>query len=256
MFVAAANAGIGGVISWDYGTHYWPDPEDLMVSGGNCLWMVPNSRANIEDVASEFYLRSLLQNYIPAHSDVLMTKWTGEDMRAASFKRPDGNYTFIVEANEAAANRSLSLNFSKALGKTVYKFAYTKAQVTNGNATAPACVKSFAGTGSKLTDTIGKEYTTIIYTTAPPKKQVELNAVTFGASAGASVQFDARLVDCANEQIGWEITAATNAAAKGGIDQNGRYTASASARAGDKIAVCAYLKSNPSVYAAGAVYIQ
>ena len=260
FLIGCANTGIAGAARWAYCTQYWTDPLGFGSHRGSyqSLWLPPCTTDMVNNgVLEKFYEESILTNYVKAGSDVLMVKWEGQDTRVAAFRLPDGNYTIVVEMNEADSERKLDIQFDRAIGKTFYKMVFNHRVEKNGNALVPRNTAAFQNVGKSLTDTVGAEYATYVYTTARPIKQVELNQVTANCTAGSSVQFRANLVDCDNgDSIEWSIAAATDEAKKGSVDHNGVYTADTGASAGSTIAVKAALKSNPKVYAIAVVTIQ
>lgn len=258
-FISCANSGIGGAARWSYSGQYWPDPAGWGSYENNyhSLYLCPLTLDATENgVLDKYYEDSLLTNYVKAGSEVLMVDWTGEDTRVAAFKLPDGNYTVIVEVNDASREREIKLNFDKSLGKTFYRMSFSHNVKNTGNATVQPCDKKFENVGKTVTDTVGKEYAYYVYTTCTPIKQVELNRVTAEISAGETAQFTASLIDCpAGEEIVWTISSEVGGH-KGTVSQSGLYTASADAVAGDMIAVRASLKSDPTVYSVAIIEIK
>ena len=92
----------------------------------------------------------------------------------------------------------------------------------------------------------------VMFTTLPPIKQVELDAVEVHAKASGSVQLHATLLD-AEGQIEWSVASSTGAL--GSVDKNGLYTADKAAKPGDVIAVRAGLRGEPLTYAIAIVRI-
>lgn len=258
-FISCANSGIGGAARWSYTGQYWPDPAGWGSYSDNyhSLYLGPLSLDTVENgVLDKYYEDTLLTNYVKAGSNVLYVDWTGEDTRVAAFKLPDGNYTVIVEVNDANKDREIKLNFDKSLGKTLYRMSFSHNVKNTGNATVQPCDKKFENAGKTITDTVGKEYAYYVYTTCTPIKQVELNRVTAEISAGETAQFTASLVDCpSSEEIVWTISSNVGGH-KGTISPSGLYTAAADAVAGDMVAVRASLKSDSSVYSVAIIKIK
>ena len=296
--IMGANTGCKLVNNWDMGTGYYPNPNPNGIKFSNFVTGI-GQQFNLGTaygdarVATNYYWVSLYQNYVPMHSDVLMTEWEGEDLRVSSYKLPDGNYTFVVEVNEGDANRNIKLNFDKALGfDRLYRYTFTNEhgrgeEFTNdtyhgsdfnlngaviqsdGRATLSADKKS-------ATDTVGRGYAVYVYSTKAPVKNVTLKEVTkeLEVSDERTVRFEAN-TNVSGVQVKWAVLASAaskgktiaekDAADKGTIDQNGVYTAGANAIAGDRIAVAAYIDSNnngefdrtiDTTYALGVVYIR
>ena len=258
-FISCANSGIGGAARWSYSGQYWPDPAGWGSYENNyhSLYLCPLSLDAVENgVLDKYYEDSLLTNYVKAGSDVLYVDWTGEDTRVSAFKLPDGNYTVIVEVNDAKQERKINLNFDKALGKTLYRMSFSHNVKNTGNATVQPCDKKFDNVGKSITDNVGVGYAYYVYTTCPPIKQVELNKVTAEISAGETVQFTTKLVDCpSNEEIVWSISSEVGGH-KGSVNQRGLYIAATDAIAGDMVAVRASLKSDPTVYSVAIIKIK
>ena len=296
--IMGANTGCKLVNNWDMGTGYYPNPNPNGIKFSNFVTGI-GQQFNLGTaygdarVATNYYWVSLYQNYVPMHSDVLMTEWEGEDLRVSSYKLPDGNYTFVVEVNEGDANRNIKLNFDKALGfDRLYRYTFTNEHgrgeefenktyhgsdfnlngaviQSDGRATLSADKKS-------ATDTVGKGYAVYVYSTKAPVKNVTLKEVTkeLEVSDERTVRFEAN-TNVSGAQVKWAVLASAaskgktiaekDAADKGTIDQNGLYTAGANAIAGDRIAVAAYIDSNnngefdrtiDTTYALGVVYIR
>ena len=258
-FISCANSGIGGAARWSYSGQYWPDPAGWGSYENNyhSLYLCPLSLDATENgVLDKYYEDSLLTNYVRAGSEVLMVDWTGEDTRVSAFKLPDGNYTVIVEVNDAKTDREIKLNFDKSVGKTFYRMSFSHDVKNSGNATVQPCDKKFNNIGKSITDKVGSGYAYYVYTTCTPIKQVELNRVTAEISAGDTTQFTSKLVDCpSSEEIVWTISS-TVGGHKGTISQSGFYTAAADAVAGDMIAIRASLKSDPTVYSVAIIKIK
>ncbi len=296
--IMGANTGCKLVNNWDMGTGYYPNPNPNGIKFSNFVTGIGQqfnlgTKYGEARVATNYYWVSLYQNYVPMHSDVLMTEWQGEDLRVSSYKLPDGNYTFVVEVNEGDANRNIKLNFDKALGfDRLYRYTFTNEhgrgeEFTNdtyygsdfnlngaviqsdGRATLSADKKS-------ATDTVGRGYAVYVYSTKAPVKNVTLKEVTkeLEVSDERTVRFEAN-TNVSGAQVKWAVLASAaskgktiaekDAADKGTIDQNGLYTAGANAIAGDRIAVAAYIDSNnngefdrtiDTTYALGVVYIR
>lgn len=279
--ILSANTGCKLINNWDYGAAYYPNPNPQgikshkFVTGNGQLFTLGEQNGQAR-IATNYYFVSLFQNYVPAHSDVLMVDWTGEDVRVSAFKLPDGNYTFVVEVNEGDANRNIKLNFDKALGfDRLYRYTFTNEHgrgeefenktyhgsdfnlngaviQSDGRATLSADKKS-------ATDTVGKGYAVYIYSTKGNVKNVTLEKVVQDVvlEETKTVDFNATTNDDGtweNAEIKWTVLASAketgktrqekDSAPKGSIDANGTYTIGAGAQPGEKIAIAAYIDDN------------
>lgn len=283
FFIACANAGIKGLNAWEFGTSYYPCIGNMkssnFVDGAGSVFGVGNKKSDYK-VATNYRLFSLLANYVPAHSDVLMTEWEGEDIRAASFKLADGNYTFVVEANKADAARAVNLKLDKAVGK-LYRYHFVDTLADSENRSLQGILiqpdKEIASS-AVISDEIDSGYGVYVYSTKAPAKQVKLDKSVEETEKTQSVQINAELLNCGNlSNIKWEITAASknsgtslkdkdlmnDASRKGSITFNGNvctYTPGSAAQSGDSVAIRATLSDSSGketgVYSVAVIYIK
>ena len=271
QLVATANVGLFGILDWGMTGGYVSKPVGFTPSDGStAAWEIPRNDAYIDRVQHNFYDEVLLTNYIPAHSDVLMVDWTGDDIHGSAFKLPDGNYTILIDAAgnidttigteyeyEETTERDITFNLS-GLSKdvTFYKYSYDPDEVVlNPHATIPVAEEKMTTDDGVFKDTIDKDYGMYLYTTMAPVKQIEIESDSLLHKIAAnepSYDFDAKLIDCEGE-IEWSITVATDGMRNdittyGSIDKNGVYTPDPAAKEGDKIAIRATLKSDPKVF--------
>lgn len=298
--IAVANAGCQGMASWGITGGWIPETNNFNVASGfQASWNTPLNETAIkldEDhkvegkylsygVNANFYEKSLLTNYVPMYSDVLMIDWEGDDVRGAAFKTPDGNYTVVIEANGhvdhtladryyAGLVRNLTINFKNNDKDLVFNKFHVNldTQEVNGHATVNPCEKTInVKAGEALKDTLDKEYGLYVYTTLPPIKQIEIdtsvntalqevkelggivsqpNSIWFDAYEDDTFDLDAKLIDCENEEIVWSV--ARTAGADNFININsttGVITFNqANVTEGSRAAVRASLKSNPDIY--------
>lgn len=275
--IMGANTGCKLVNNWDMGTGYYPNPNPNGIKFSNFvtgLGQQFNLGTAYGDarVATNYYWVSLYQNYVPMHSDVLMTEWEGEDLRVSSYKLPDGNYTFVVEVNEASSNRNIKFNFNEALpsGKQLYRYTFTNEHGRgeefenktyhgsdfnlNGAVIQSDGKATISSDRKSATDTVGKGYAAYVYSTKAPVQNVTLKEVTKTLENGkSSVKFEADS-NIRNANIKWAVLASAKAsgktigekdsADKGTISQDGVYTKGANPNPGDRIAIAAYIDSN------------
>lgn len=261
-FIAAANTGSHGLANWQYGSSLYGSRfvESSFADGMGSLYSV-GSKASDYKVTTNYRLAALLQRYVPAHSDVLMNTWEGDDLRVSSFKLEDGNYTFVVEAKKTDAARTINLKLDKAVGK-LYRYHFVESLSDTDNRKLQGTLirsdKSFASAAS-ITDTIDGEYGVYVYSTKAPVKQIELDKGVETIKKNNTLTINAKLLDCGNNSnIKWEISAASkndgksiadkdlmgDVKTKGSISGNGltcTYTPGANASSGDSIAIRATL---------------
>ena len=296
--IVTANTGIRAFLNWGFSGAALSDPSFFEPNGGWAdSWYTPNeNEAKLNRVNLAFLEIAMITNNIKDHSDVLMSSWTGDDVRCAAFRsQKTGDFTILIEANGSnnasvgteyevknTTSRDITVNLlnnNKNLKLYKYHFnpdAYvdrdTDEKVLGTQINPHATMISpelLAGTyKSKFTDTIGKEYGVYVYTTYKPKSQVEISclggeeasdSVVQKCMPGGRLNFSARLIDCnANDSVVWSISESITANGNAGtIDQNGVYTAAANAAQGDKIAIRASLKSNPKkIFDAVIIHIQ
>lgn len=265
-FIAAANSGAHGLGGWEYGTSFYASgsylKEHIFADGSGALFSV-GEIADKYKVTTNYRLVTLLDRYVPAHSDVLLNVWEGDDLRVSSFKLSDGNYTFVVEAKKTGTERNIKLNLDKAVGKLYrYRFSDTLSDSENRKlqGTVIRSDKSFASSAT-ISDTIDGEYGVYVYSTKAPVPQVRIDKALETIQKSGSLTLNAELLDVAaadNGGIEWEITAASkksgasleekdlmgSASTRGSISKNGStctYTPGSAAQSGDSVAIRATL---------------
>ena len=213
-----------------------------------------NSVDGIDTLPQEYAECGLMTNYIDRDSDVLMVDWTGDDIRAAVFKAPDGTYTIIVDTKGGEENLDLKFNLSENLNTTFYKFMYDRDAKPIMNALLPLCMDEIKVT-DRFTDTVDKKEAMYIYTTKKPRNQISLNSVGEKVAVGDTFTFEAELFDCpADAKVEWSISAANGK--KGSIDENGVYTPDPEAKKGEFVAIRATLSTDKNIYATAVVEIR
>ena len=250
VFIAAANTGTKGLLSWNFSTMYMGDPLYYEIGGDQdtSAFKSPKSIDDVDLVYGKSNIFGLLGQYASHGMDVLYCERTGDDLRVTTLRDSDGNYTLVVEANDAKAQRHVEIDFSKAVNKTFYRFTYNRASKVDANFTIPACNKTFNNIGTTLYDTLEKDYGVYIYTTKKPIKQINLSVVGKTVQPGDKVNLGATMVDCdAGDKILYKVNKAT--ADKGTVSGNGVYTVPSNAKSGDTVSVKAYLESDSNVYA-------
>ncbi len=287
--IASANSGGKGINNWEYGTSFYPCVSSVKgsdyVDGAGSVFAGGN-KASEYKVATNYRISSLLSNYVTAHSDVLMSKWEGEDIRVASFKLPDGNYTFVVEANKSSDLRNLKITLDNSVGK-LYRYHFNDSVNADGtikdseNRSLQGIMiqadKEFEPS-AVINDTIDNDYGVYVYSTKAPVKQIKLDKAVVEIDKSETLEINAELLNCGGfSNVKWEITAASknsgtslknkdlmnNAERKGSITSNGKkctYTPGSTAKSGDAVAIRAtLLDSNGNktgTYSVAVVYIK
>lgn len=272
QMICAANVGLYGVLDWGMTGGYVPKPVGFTPSDGpTAAWEIPRNDVYLDRVQYNFFDESLLTNYIPAHSDVLMVDWTGDDIHGSAFKLPDGGYTILIDAAgninttigseyeyKETSERNITFNLS-GLDKDVTFYRYTydpDDQYLNPHATINTSDKKLSTKDGVFKDTIDKDYGMYLYTTMAPVKQIEIDgdSILHKIEEGTETySFSAKTIDCKGDIV-WSISAATDGDRHskmdkcGKINSKGVYTLDKDAKVGDKIAIRASLKSDPKVH--------
>lgn len=270
--ICTANVGLYGVLSWGMTGGYVPEPVGFTPGDGfTAAWEIPDKDVTLDSIQHTFFEQTLITNYIPAHSDVLMVDWTGDDIRGSAFALPDGGYTILIDAKgntditrdseyavEETSERNITFNL-KGLDEdvTFYRYGYDPdEQVLNPHGTVNSPDYTVNTKNGVFKDTVDKDYGMYLYTTLKPIKQIEIDGDSIlhkVAKNAGTYDFDAKCIDC-EDDIVWSISAATDGERNdnwdncGSIDQNGTYTIDENAEVFDKIAIRASLKSDPSIY--------
>lgn len=282
--IAAANTGISSVNNWEYGTSFYPLVSNIKgidyCDGAGAQFASSNTATGYR-VTTNYRLTSLFGNYVDAHSDVLQCDWEGDDIRVASFKLPDGGYTFVIEAKKSEDARTLNIKLDKKIGKLYrYKFVDSKNDIKNRDlrGTIAQSDKTFTNV-TTVTDTLDNDYCVYFYSTKPPVAQVELDKAVDEITKSDTLTINASLLDCeSGAKIKYSISAASQKIGKsliekdimgdvsrcGTISDNGNgkcvYTPGANAKSGDSVAIRATLcdssGNETDTYAVAIVYIK
>ena len=258
QLICSANTGVTGLMHWEGigGT----EPTVPFWSAGGYISYVPRNKETAQKIGYFYNGCSLINNYVGTYADVLYVDWNGKDIRTSAFKRSDGEYTIIVEANNCSSERELTLKFDKKLGKKVYRYSYDyseRAARLNGyDSIIPLNEKVYNNVGTTIKDKLSEKYRVYIYTTATPKKQIAFDNVWNECKKDDSIKLSANLLDCnANDEMVWSVLRTTGSA-KGVISNSGEYTPAQSAKPGDLIAIKASLKNDNSIYSVALVSIK
>ena len=282
--IAAANTGALGANNWHIATSFFPCVNSIgstaWCDGAGLQFVAGDSKEDCR-VTTNYRLTSLFGNYVDIHSDVLKSEWEGDDIRVASFKLPDGGYTFVVESKKSDSARTLKLAFDKNVGTLYrYKFVDSTSDPKNRNlgGTIASCDKTFNNV-TELTDTLDNDYCVYFYSTKPPVAQVELDKAVETIGKTETLAINAKLLDCeAGCTVKYTISAASknngtslvdkdlmeDSSRRGDItdDGNGKcvYTPGANAQSGDSVAIRATLYDSngnkTDTYAVAIIYIE
>ncbi len=285
-FIAAANTGAGGLANWSYASSYYPCVYQLnsykLADGSGQLFSAQNGKDTYR-LTANYRLAALLQHTVPQYSNVLTTKWEGEDLRVTAFKLKDGGYTFVVEAKKSESERTLKLKLNEAFGKKLYKYNFIDNKNENHNALQGALLQPVSDfnvetTAKSFSDTLNKDYGVYVYSTVAPSKEVVLDKALEEVSKGESLTINASLVNCTGD-IEWKVTAASKSSGTSLEDKNllgegdGKISNSnitvtqgnnkqctlnipSTLKSGDSVAVRATLKGEPNTYAVVVVYVK
>lgn len=284
FIIAAANTGAIGVNNWEYGTSFYPlvsNVKGINWCDGAGAQFASGNTASDYRVTTNYRLTSLFGNYVEAHSDVLMSKWEGDDIRVASFKLPDGGYTFVVESKKSKSARTLKLSLDKNVG-TLYRYKFIDSTGDTKNRDLRGTIAGYDKTFNnvtELTDTLDNDYCVYFYSTKAPVAQIELDKAVETIAKTDTLEVNAGLLNCeSGATVKYSISAASkktgtslkdkelmdDASRRGEIsdDGNGKcvYTPGSNAHSGDSIAIRATLcdsnGNETDTYSVVVVYIE
>jgi hypothetical protein len=236
--IKAANEGLSAALVWQLNGVWVEDPDEGTDTNGTyTLW---DSLVTAKSPNPRYYEAGPLMRYIPAHSEVLSVETDSDDVRAAAFRGPDGEYTVVVETNESTAPRELTVDFSGVdIDRTFHRVTYTESVQPEENALLPAASASLPA-GSSFTDTVNAERNVVVYTTTDPETQVAVEPVNPTVTGGDTLDLDATVID-GSGGVTWSVVGDDN----GTIDASGVYTSPAVAEA-RLVAVRAVSTSDPT----------
>ncbi len=254
-FMSIIHGGMRGGNYWTYQGSVIADPNFMGFGDYDdprCGWWgKPYNSFFVEHYP--YHEFTLFSHYLPCHSKVIETAVYDEDTRIEVIETPDGNYSVFVESNESKFDKTINVNFSKAIGKTFTKHVYKEKDVTlDGNLRIPPVCAEIE-VDSTLTDTIDSDYQLVCYTTIPAYRQVEITETRVKVGIGESYQLESRLLDCEGE-IEWTVEHSQGAPCT--VDQNGLVTTHPVSRPNDKHCIKATLKGHPETYAVSLIVIE
>lgn len=259
VVMAVTNFGLSGAFNWIMSDVHMTEPNLFPISWCNNLWGDAASPEGVTRTYGSFYPLSLFMRYVPAHSQTVWCTCSGDDVRAAAYKTPAGEYVVAVEVKNAARERRLSIEFGEPVNRTFYKHAVRHPvhymhpeRYVDGNVTIPACVQEIP-VQDTLADTADRGYSLLFYTTEKPYAQVMLEDVNPSVRPGESLCLRGRVLD-GDGDLEWSVAASTGPA--GTVDSAGRYTADAQAKPGDVVAVRAQLAGPESGYGIALIKIK
>jgi len=216
--IGSANNGIHSNLVWQMNGVMTNDPAGD-TNGAFNMW--DSLVLGLEPTAA-FYEAGLLMRYIPAHSTVLGTSTSHDDVRATAFRDADGELTVLVET-ESGSPKDVRVEFTgDDVEDGFTRLAFSDSIVEREeNALLPASTGTLTPQGNAFVDdAIGDEHTFAIYTTAPAATQVALDPVQSTIAGGAQIDLDAEIIDGAG-QLEWSVVGDGN----GSVDADGVYTA-------------------------------
>lgn len=250
--IAAANAGARCALSWCLGGGYCVAPIGMWM-GGQTAFITESSVKNTKEVCTTYDEVVLITNYVDAHSDVLMSKWTGDDIKLTSFRSPDGNYTILLETDESDKEYKINIRFKKAINKTFYRMGSDRSETPTIDYTIPSYDKKFDNVTVSIADELPAGPAMYVYTTKEPVKQIKLDQYTAVITKDETAKFVATPIDCSGE-IEWSISAVKGK--PGTLSHDGVYTPNPNAKKRDAVAIRAALKDNPNIYTTAMVEIK
>jgi hypothetical protein len=216
--IRSANSGVHSNLVWQLNGVMTDDPRGD-TNGSFNMW--DSLVLGLEPTAA-FYEAGLLMRYIPAHSTVLGTEVSHDDVRAAAFRDADGELTVLVETAPGAP-KDVRVEFAGGkVNDTFHRFAFDDSVAQpEENALLPASSGQLKAKKSSFTDAeIGDAHTFAIYTTAPPATQVAVTPTQSTVAGGGQVQLDAAIID-GKGKVTWSVVDEGN----GSVDRRGVFTA-------------------------------
>ncbi len=233
------RSGLNGGLYWTYMGVMMTDPTWLGLRGG---WVSPAyDPEQINKENDSYHHFSLFTHYMPRHSSVLECTVSDDDIRAEVIRTPDGEYTVFVENKAGVKNKTLHINFGKALNRKFRKHVYRLDCVKDGNMLVPAAEKEFDVTDS-LEDVVDKEYCLVAYTSIPEYKQIKMDSIEVYCPVGESIQLGCELIGCEGE-VEWTVEYCSGPQCF--VDENGVFTQGEGTLGGHIYCVRATLKSDP-----------
>lgn len=218
--VRSANDGVHSNLIWQLNGVMTGDPAGD-TNGSYNLW--DSLILGLAPTAA-FYEAGPLLRYVPAHSTVLVTEASDDDVRATAFRAPDGELTVLVETQEGAS-KDVRVQFEGGDATDAFtRISYTDAIAQpEDNALLPASSGTLTPAGNAFTDdTVGAEHSYAIYTTTPTATQVAMTPVRSEVAGGGQVQLGASVIDGTGTPT-WSVVGEGN----GSVDANGVFTAPA-----------------------------
>jgi hypothetical protein len=239
--IAAANNGWSAAVHWMLNGVVLTDTKAVLDSGTMFSWTgFHQKKVNLDGVNYPFYELGLLSNYIPAHSQVIVSSSDSEYVRTAVFQTGSSDYTVVVETESMTDEYNINIDFGTKINKKFNKFLLNNSIMKDANAIIPRCLKQF-NVDRTLSDVVGKGYSLIVYTTLPPTTQVKMDKVLVQINVGSSVQLNAEVIDNTGG-VEWSVLYGP-----GEIDKKGLYTAPENAK-GKTAVVKATSKKDPDAY--------
>ncbi|GAA5210598.1 chitobiase/beta-hexosaminidase C-terminal domain-containing protein [Microbacterium kyungheense] len=218
--IRSANGGVHSNLVWQLNGVMTDDPRGD-TNGSFNMW--DSLVLGLKPTAA-FYEAGLLMRYIPAHSTVLGTEVSDDDIRATAFRDADGELTVLVETAEGRP-KDVKVQFTGGnVNDRFNRFVFDDSVAQpEANALLPATTGQFKPKKSAFIDgEIGSAHTFAIYTTAPAETQVAMTPAQSTVAGGAQVDLDASIID-GSGKLTWSVVGEGN----GSVDANGVFTAPA-----------------------------
>ncbi len=247
--IKAANEGLSSALIWQLNGVWVEDPdEDTDTNDTYTLW---DTVLTAQSPNPRYYEAGLLLRYVPAHSQVLQTVTSTDDVRAATFRNSAGDYTIVVETNENADPRTLQFDFSGlGVNKTFHRMVYNDAVTPEPHAALPGVSANFSATTGFTDSGVSAQRNVIVYTTLAPEGQVSVSPTRASISGGQSVSLSSAVSDLGGTGVTWSVVGSGN----GSVTSGGVYTAP-SVLAPRNVAVRATSTVDASVYGVALIHV-
>lgn len=216
--IKSANEGVHSNLVWQLNGVMTDDPAGD-TNGSFNMW--DSLVLGLEPTAA-FSEAGLLMRYVPAHSTVLATSTSADDIRATAFRDEEGEYTVLVES-QGGAEIDVRVEFDgERVKDRFHRFSFEDADANPGaNALLPASEGTLTPKRGSFTDSsFGAAHEFAVYTTADPAVQVALDPVQSTVRGGESIQLSADVID-GKKGVTWSVVGDGN----GSVSKKGVFTA-------------------------------
>ena len=244
--ISTANAGGKVLAFWRLCDQYLSDPQESigLHEWGFWTWLPTNMKP-----FPAYYVLSLMTRYIERNSQVLASASDDSEVKVGVFRNPAGEYT-VVAVNFGAAAKTVTVNFSTNINKTLGRHLFTPSTPVTADALLIARDSTFAA-GTSFTDSNLPANSVAVYTSLTPELQVKLTPQFSHIRAGQTCQLNCQIID-GSGGVSWSVI---GGAANGTVDSAGLYTAPAGLPVDTVVAVKAQSATDPNSYGLGLVKI-